>query len=140
MIPLILIFILIQFFNLSSQVSISVTPRSISKSGDSITIQWSGIDSPEKLDWLGIYSPADSSHKDFIGYVFLSSSPGWVSGSGSIRIPLVNLRSDYHFRIFHWPENEVNMKHMDHDRQPIAGDQAPLSGIGSCRVYNGSGT
>ncbi|CAA2975789.1 probable inactive purple acid phosphatase 2 [Olea europaea subsp. europaea] len=127
MIPLILIFVFIQFINLSSQVSITVTPNSISKSGDSVTIQWSGIDSPEKLDWLGIYSPAHSSNKNFIGYFFLSSSPGWESGSGSITLSLVSLRSDYQFRIFHWPETEVNKKHMDHDNNPLPGTKHLLA-------------
>lgn len=127
MTPLILIFVFIQFINLSSQVSITVTPKSISKSGDSVTIQWSGIDSPEKLDWLGIYSPAHSSNKNFIGYFFLSSSPGWESGSGSITLSLVSLRSDYQFRIFHWPETEVNKKHMDHDNNPLPGTKHLLA-------------
>ncbi|KAG6426218.1 hypothetical protein SASPL_110438 [Salvia splendens] len=85
----------------SSKVSISVAPRSVSKSSDPVTIKWSGLDSPSHLDWLGIYTPVNSGHRHFIGYIFLSSSPGWQSGSGSITIPLVNMRSDYQFRIFH---------------------------------------
>ncbi|CAI9096490.1 OLC1v1032652C1 [Oldenlandia corymbosa var. corymbosa] len=104
-----------------SEVSISVTPKTIPKSGDEVTIKWSGVDSPTKLDWLGIYSPANSSHKDFIGYFFLSSSPGWESGSGSISFPLINLRSPYQFRIFRWYESEVNTKHHDHDQNPLPG-------------------
>lgn len=105
----------------SSQVNISVIPRSISKSGDPVTIQWSGIDSPSKLDWIGIYAPSTSSHDNFIGYLFLSSSPGWESGSGSISIPLINLRSNYQFRIFRWLESEINPKRQDHDHNPLPG-------------------
>ncbi|CAH9128938.1 unnamed protein product [Cuscuta epithymum] len=104
-----------------SEVLISVSPKTLVKSGDSVTIRWSGVESPSKLDWLGIYSPADSSHDNFIGYVFLSSSPGWEYGSGSISIPLVNLRSAYQFRIFRWSEEEVDDTRMDDDHNPLPG-------------------
>ncbi|KAL1551110.1 putative inactive purple acid phosphatase 9 [Salvia divinorum] len=103
----------------SSKVSISVAPRSVSKSGDPVTIRWSGLDSPSPLDWLGIYTPPNSAHRHFIGYIFLSSSPGWQSGSGSITIPLVNMRSDYQFRIFHWTESEISPDKTDHDHNPL---------------------
>lgn len=106
---------------ISAGVSISVTPKILAKSGDQVTVKWSGVESPSKLDWLGIYSPSSSSPKDFIGYFFLSSSPGWESGSGSISLPLVNLRSEYQFRIFRWLESEINPKHQDHDHNPLPG-------------------
>ncbi|XP_051122030.1 probable inactive purple acid phosphatase 2 [Andrographis paniculata] len=111
----------------SSQVSISVSRRSIPKSGDPITVKWSGVDAPSELDWLGIYSPANSSHHHFIGYLFLSSSPDWKSGSGSITIPLINLRSDYQFRIFHWIQSEVNPKKQDDDHNPLPGTKHLLA-------------
>ncbi|KAG6429774.1 hypothetical protein SASPL_107827 [Salvia splendens] len=56
----------------------------------------------------------NSAHRHFIGYIFLSSSPSWQSGSGSIMIPLVNMRSDYQFRIFHWIESEINRDKTNH--------------------------
>ena len=89
----ILFITIISLFNPSTQskVSLSVTPTILAKSGDLIQIQWSGISSPSKLDWLGIYNPPNSSHVNFINYVFLSSSATWQSGSGSISIPLINL-------------------------------------------------
>lgn len=114
------LFIFCNFFSLSSsQISISVTPKTLSKSGDLVTIQWSGIPSSNKLDWLGIYSPPNSLHDNFIGYIFLSSTPEWESGSGSISIPLVNLRSGYQFRIFRWTEAEVIPDLVDHDHNPL---------------------
>ncbi|CAN4117390.1 unnamed protein product [Withania somnifera] len=122
MIPLLTVSILVfNFFLLSSssQISISVTPNTLSKSGDHVTIQWTGIPSPSKLDWLGIYSPPNSLHDNFIGYIFLSSTPEWESGSGSISIPLVNLRSGYQFRIFRWTETEVVPELVDHDHNPL---------------------
>lgn len=111
----------------SSEVSISVTPKTVPKSGDNVTIQWSGVESPSKLDWLGIYSPPNSSHSDFVGYFFLSSSPGWKSGSGSISFPLINLRSQYQFRVFRWYDSEVNPKHKDHDQNPLPGTKHLLA-------------
>ncbi|KAK6133881.1 hypothetical protein DH2020_032371 [Rehmannia glutinosa] len=101
--------------------------------------QWSGIDSPSKLDWLGIYSPANSSHQDFIGYIFLSSVPEWQSGSGSITIPLINLRSDYQFRIFHWTESEINPKKQDHDHNPLPQTRHLLAESETVRFEPGRG-
>ena len=105
------------------KVSHSITPTILAKSGDPIRIQWSGISSPTKLDWLGIYNPPNSSHVNFIGYVFLSSSATWQSRSGSISIPLINLwsKSNYSFRIFQWVESKIDPKHHDHDHNPLPG-------------------
>ncbi|KAJ9707794.1 hypothetical protein PVL29_000049 [Vitis rotundifolia] len=105
----------------SSPVSITLTAKTLAKSGDSIRIKWSGIDSPSDLDWLGIYSPPSSAHDNFIGYVFLSSCPTWESGSGSTSLPLVNLRANYSFRIFRWSRSEVDPSRMDQDHNPLPG-------------------
>ncbi|PON79646.1 Acid phosphatase [Parasponia andersonii] len=115
------------FFAIAQQVSISLNTTTLSKSGDSVLIQWSGIDTPSKLDWLGIYSPPSSDHHNFVGYVFLSTSPSWQSGSGSVSIPLVNLRSNYSFRIFRWTESEINPKKRDHDQNPLPGTKHLLA-------------
>ncbi|ONI30943.1 hypothetical protein PRUPE_1G283200 [Prunus persica] len=117
-----LLLLLFAFFTPTHQnVSVSLSKTTLSKSGDSVLIQWSGVDSPSKLDWLGIYSPPSSHHDNFIGYKFLSSSPTWKSGSGSISLPLVNLRSNYSFRIFRWTEDEVDRNHLDQDHNPLPG-------------------
>ncbi|KAM1004621.1 hypothetical protein ACFX2I_004764 [Malus domestica] len=97
----------------------SLSPTSLSKSSDSVLIQWSDIDSPSRLDWLGIYSPPSSHHDNFIGYKFLSSTPTWKSGSGPISFPLVNLRFNYSFRIFRWNESDVDPNHLDQNHNPI---------------------
>ncbi|KAL6983386.1 prolyl aminopeptidase [Sarracenia purpurea var. burkii] len=145
MIPLTLIFLILLpplfIFSSSSasQVSISVSPQSLSKSGDPVTIRWSGVDSPSELDWLGIYSPPSSSSDNFIGYLFLSTSPDWKSGSGSITIPIVNLRSSYQFRIFRWTESEVNPKRQDHDHNPLPGTKHLLAESGVLGFAAGRG-
>ncbi|KAJ7953891.1 Purple acid phosphatase [Quillaja saponaria] len=124
MIPFTVLFLFFFFVfdpSSQSQVSISLNSTTLSKSGDSVLIKWSGIDSPSDLDWLGIYSPPNSSHDHFIGYLFLNNSPIWNSGSGSISLPLINLRSNYSFRIFHWTQSEINPKLLDHDNNPLPG-------------------
>ncbi|KAE8683037.1 putative inactive purple acid phosphatase 2 [Hibiscus syriacus] len=110
-----------------SNPTLTVNPKTLSKSGDSVLIQWSGIDSPSKLDWLGLYSPPDSSHDNFIGYKFLSSSSTWESGSGSISLPLTSLRSNYTFRIFRWIESEIDPGFHDQDHNPLPGTKHLLA-------------
>ncbi|XP_021757125.1 probable inactive purple acid phosphatase 2 [Chenopodium quinoa] len=99
--------------------TITVTPDSLSKSGDTIKLEWSDISDPSELDWVGLYSPPDSHHHHFIGYFFLNSSSTWKSGFGSISFPLINLRHPYQFRIFRWTQSEVDPTKMDHDRNPL---------------------
>ncbi|XAR65255.1 Phosphodiesterase I [Bertholletia excelsa] len=123
----------------ASQVSISVSPHTLSKSGDRVTVQWSGIDSPSKFDWLGIYSPPDAASENFIGYFFLSSSPTWQSGSGSITVPLVNLRSNYQFRIFQWTDAEVDPSRHDEDHNPLPGTKHLLANSGEVGFATGRG-
>ncbi|XP_077214877.1 putative inactive purple acid phosphatase 2 [Tasmannia lanceolata] len=119
--PLLTFFSTLLLTAFSSPVSLNITPETLNKSLDSVQIQWNGIDSPSNLDWLGIYCPPNSSDSDFIGYKFLSSSPNWKSGSGSLSLPLINLRSNYEFRIFRWSENEIDPKRVDHDHNPLPG-------------------
>ncbi|XP_022150334.1 probable inactive purple acid phosphatase 2 [Momordica charantia] len=136
-----LVLLIISFlpFSTPSKVEISLSPSTLSRSGDPVLIHWSGIESPSKLDWLGIYSPANSSHKHFIGYVFLSSSPGWESGAGSTVLPLVDLRSSYSFRIFRWTESEIDHKHQDHDQNPLPGTAHLLATSEELRFSPGRG-
>ncbi|KAL5723063.1 prolyl aminopeptidase [Ranunculus cassubicifolius] len=126
--------------SLSSPITISLTPKSLRKSGDSVQIQWTGIDSPSKLDWIGIYSPPNSSHSDFIGYIFLSSScPNWQSGSCSTNLSLVNLRSNYEFRLFRWTENEIDPNNLDNDHNPLPGTKHLLGKSGELGFVKGNG-
>ncbi|XP_027347832.1 probable inactive purple acid phosphatase 9 [Abrus precatorius] len=119
---LLFLFLFVFIFNIPqthSKPSISVTPTTLSKSGDTVLLRWSGIVSPSDLDFLAIYSPPTSSHDNFVGYLFLSKSPTWQSGSGSLSLPLINLRSNYSFRIFRWTQSEINPKRQDHDHNPL---------------------
>ncbi|XP_061368018.1 probable inactive purple acid phosphatase 2 [Gastrolobium bilobum] len=122
-----------------SKPSISVSPTTLSKSGDSVVIRWSGIESPSDLDWVGIYSPPTSSHDNFIGYLFLSKSPVWQSGSGSISLPLIDLRSNYSFRIFRWTRPDVNPDRQDDDHNPLPGTQHLLTFSDEVSFLSGRG-
>ncbi|KAE8710185.1 putative inactive purple acid phosphatase 9 [Hibiscus syriacus] len=131
------------FLSLISQIqsipTLTANPKTLSKSGDSVLIQWSGIDSPSKFDWLGLYSPPDSAHDNFIGYKFLSSSPTWKSGSGSISLPLTSLRSNYTFRIFRWTESEVDPGFHDQDHNPLPGTKHLLAESEAVSFESGRG-
>uniref|UniRef100_A0A7N0TRJ3 Purple acid phosphatase n=1 Tax=Kalanchoe fedtschenkoi TaxID=63787 RepID=A0A7N0TRJ3_KALFE len=118
---------------------ISVSPKVLQKSGDSVHVEWSGVESPSHLDWLGIYSPSDSQHDHFIGYIFLNSSPAWPSGSGRVSFPLVNLRSDYAFRIFRWTDSEVDYTRLDSDHNPLPGTKHLLAESGRVGFEPGRG-
>ncbi|GAB2280206.1 prolyl aminopeptidase [Dionaea muscipula] len=112
----------------SATPAISFSPKTIKRSGDIVQVRWSNISDPSKLDWVGIYSPPNSSSDHFIGYLFLSSSPTWQDGHGSLDFPIVNLRSPYQFRIFRWIESDITSKtKMDHDHNPLPGTAHPLA-------------
>uniref|UniRef100_A0A0C9QQA8 Purple acid phosphatase n=1 Tax=Wollemia nobilis TaxID=56998 RepID=A0A0C9QQA8_9CONI len=105
---------------LAHGVTLEAFPKTLNRSGDNVTLQWKGIPSPSDMDWLGIYSPADSADDNFIGYIFLSSCPTWKEGSGSVELPLINLRSPYEFRVFHWDKSQItNTTPVDSDHNPL---------------------
>ncbi|WVZ24637.1 hypothetical protein V8G54_003181 [Vigna mungo] len=121
-VPFFLCFFIFLHFHLPgvhSKPSLSATPTTLSKSGDFVHLQWSGVEGPSDFDFLAIYSPPTSPHDNFVGYRFLSESPTWESGSGNISFPLVDLRSNYSFRIFRWTRSEINPKRKDHDNNPL---------------------
>ena len=80
--------------------TLDARPTTLKYSGDNITLTWRNVDSPSKYDWLGIYMPSDSAIDEYIGYILLSTCPTWSTGSCSLQIPLINMRSPYKFRIF----------------------------------------
>ncbi|RZS14845.1 hypothetical protein BHM03_00046603 [Ensete ventricosum] len=123
----------------SSRVSLSASPTTLTRANRTVTVRWSGVDSPSELDWLGIYSPPDSANDEFIGYVFLNASDGWRSGSGSVDIPLVNLRANYAFRVFRWKREEVNYRHHDHDNNPLPGIRHRLAASEEVRFEAAAG-
>ncbi|KAK9707184.1 hypothetical protein RND81_07G178300 [Saponaria officinalis] len=119
LILLTLVIICVSCDKATSNPTISVSPTTLNKSGDKIEVKWSNITNPSNLDWLGIYSPPTSANDHFIGYFFLSLSPTWETGSGSLTFPLINLRGPYEFRVFRWSKSEVDPSKVDHDQNPL---------------------
>lgn len=117
-----------------SATSISISPQALNKSGDLVRIEWAGVESPSSLDWLGIYSPPDSSDDDFLGYKFLSSCFNWESGSCSIVLPIVNIRSSYQFRIFRWTKDEIDPHREYFDHNPLPGTKHLMAKSDELRI------
>ena len=40
-----------------SVVSVRASPQSLARSGDSVTVTWSGVQNPSAEDWIGVYTP-----------------------------------------------------------------------------------
>ncbi|KAK3255576.1 hypothetical protein CYMTET_35247, partial [Cymbomonas tetramitiformis] len=68
--------------------------------GESMTVSWSGISTPTEFDWIGVYSPANASDRDFVHYVRATTAGTWALGFGSFELPLWNFRGRYSFRYF----------------------------------------
>jgi hypothetical protein len=117
--------------------TLEVSPGSIGKSGDTVTVSWIGVKAPSEFDFLGIYSPPDSDHQNFIGWIALSSSQGWESGSGSVDIPLVNMRTPYQFRLFSGKHiNVSDGTPVDEDGDPIPSTDLLLAATVSIQFTN----
>ncbi|KAL6647215.1 hypothetical protein ACP70R_014652 [Stipagrostis hirtigluma subsp. patula] len=100
--------------------TLTVTPEKLTNSDREIKIRWSGLPSPDALDYVAIYSPPSSRDIDFLGYLFLNGSASWRSGAGELSLPrLPNLRAPYQFRLFRWPAGEYSYHHVDHDGNPL---------------------
>ena len=68
-------------------VTLEVSTTTLAVSGDNVTVAWNDLESPTALDWLGVYTPPESSDDHYIGYIFLSSVSGWETGRGSFKLP-----------------------------------------------------
>lgn len=132
-----LIIILIKESWGANAASLDVSPGSILKSGDTVTVSWAGVAAPSELDFLAIYTPPDSDHENYIGWIALASSPGWDSGSGSVDIPLVNMRTPYQFRLFSGQEINVSESTpVDEDGDPLPSTDTFLASSVSIQFAN----
>lgn len=82
-----LIIIIIKESLASATLTLKVSSATLQSSGDTLRVSWTSLESPTEIDWLGIYTPSESSDEHYIGYVLLSSVPGWESGNGSYAFP-----------------------------------------------------
>ena len=42
---------------IESSISLTVSPTKLNKTGEWITVTWTGVSKPAKDDWIGVYSP-----------------------------------------------------------------------------------
>ncbi len=86
-------------------ISMIASPSQLSKSGEWVTLDFSGVTNPTSDDWIGVYSPASADIKRTkpVKYLMLSKlgSSYLSSGSGSWSFRLLNLRADYAFVLYH---------------------------------------
>jgi len=112
--------------SLVEAVSLEATPTELAKSGDTITLTWKDMTTPSDLDWLGIYTPPESTDNHFIGYILLSSCKGWESGMGTYEFVALNMRAPYEFRLFkgYPPDAETPL---DEDKNPLPSTKQRLA-------------
>jgi hypothetical protein len=75
--------------------TITASPPVLQHSGDVATLSWSGVVNPTMWDIVAIF--ASNASQAPMGYLNVSGSSTWASGSGSVSVPLVNMRSAYVF-------------------------------------------
>ncbi|XP_065194542.1 uncharacterized protein LOC135825837 [Sycon ciliatum] len=81
--------------------------KALVSSGDTVSVSWAGIADARISDWIGIYSPANSSEMDYLDYQWANVSSSWKTGSGEFPVKLFNMRVDYGFRYY----QTINGKH-----------------------------
>jgi hypothetical protein len=121
--------------SLVEAVSLEATPTELAKSGDTITLTWKDMTTPSDLDWLGIYTPPESTDDHFIGYILLSSCKGWESGMGTYEFVALNMRAPYEFRLFkgYPPDAET---HLDEDKNPLPSTKLRLAVSPTVRFHH----
>ncbi|XP_002987403.2 probable inactive purple acid phosphatase 2 [Selaginella moellendorffii] len=108
-------------------VTLDVSPKVLDRSGEIITVEWSDLESPSPLDWIGIYTPPDSLDGNFIGYLLLSSSSAaWREDKGSLQLPLVNMRAAYQLRLFRGIPPSKSSR-FDEDGNPLPSTDSRLA-------------
>jgi hypothetical protein len=83
-----------------ADVQISASPLVLTRSGQNVTVSWSGLPRPNVHDFVAFYSPANRPDLDYIGFKSVTQSIGWQDGSGSLTFTMVNMRSSFNFRLW----------------------------------------
>jgi len=90
-------------FDEQSSVSVIASPRQLSRSGEWVWVEFSGVAKPSLNDWIGVYSPdtTDVTLRSPIKYKWANSSTTYLStGAGSLNFRLINMRQNYIFVFF----------------------------------------
>lgn len=84
-------------------VTLSVTNTNPLAPAAPLLLAWQNLPQPSPQDWIGVYSPAASLDPHWIGWLNLTSTDSWHTGSGTLNITMRDLRSDLQFRLFKAP-------------------------------------
>ena len=92
--------------------SIIVAPAVLNADVANVTVQWSGVPSPNRTtDWIGqvcVGYPIES----YLEYAKIDAEPRWATGAGSLTFTVFRARCSYEFRYFRgkqplWPSGVV---------------------------------
>ena len=73
--------------------TLTLTPATLPHSGGYVTVSWSGVSSPSKSDYLGLYAPATNPDSYDYGRYQATNASSWATGSGSFKMgPFPNMR------------------------------------------------
>lgn len=90
------------YATLQPHATLVASPSTIQKSGDPVTITWSGVTGPKNTDWIGLYLSSGASDTDYLDFLYVDESPTYDDGYGSLTFNLINMRSAYQFRYFQY--------------------------------------
>eukprot|EP00795_Rhopilema_esculentum_P005456 gene5456-632_t len=82
------------------QHSVLTVRPSFLKSGERVTVSWSGIAKPNAKDWIALLCPPNDNIKRHLDHFFVDVTSTWNLGYGSHSVRLYNLRDDCEFRYF----------------------------------------
>ena len=72
--------------HLVSGASLTTDPRLVAN-GDIVRVSWRGVSSPSleaPFDWIGLYCPSGADPHAYLDYAFVSESPTYTDGYGSV--------------------------------------------------------
>jgi hypothetical protein len=85
------------------RIFITASPSVLPKSGSWVNVTWSGVPSPSRSDWIGVYAPSKANYKYTapLKYQYAGVSPTHMNGGfGSLAFRMVNMRADVGFVFF----------------------------------------
>lgn len=67
-----------------------------------LTVTWSGVPNPQSTDWIALYCSGDS-ESAWQEWSYVSISPGWATGSGTMSFLQTRSECDLEFRMYRDP-------------------------------------
>eukprot|EP00160_Parvularia_atlantis_P016812 Unigene5513_Nuclearia_a/m.16872 Unigene5513_Nuclearia_a/g.16872 ORF Unigene5513_Nuclearia_a/g.16872 Unigene5513_Nuclearia_a/m.16872 type:complete len:592 (-) Unigene5513_Nuclearia_a:51-1826(-) len=121
--------------------SLVVSPSVLQASGDKAVVSWAGVAAPKSNDWMGLYLSEGDTNQQYVDFLYVSESPTWASGNGSLAFSMINLRRTVHFRYFQYKGNDAyqlvarsNALAFANVNEPLQGHLALTDNIDEMRV------